>query len=190
MNCWIPIWDGTSRTSSDSFEFPHPSIKILDDLSGISSWIISARSEYDLNQSNESSTDSLIGCEFSEYFTSSRSHWEYLWSLSKWLDLECEGDGSNRVNIPVALRSILLVLVGKNIHDGGGERERLLKILLLLNYLRLPKQIRLAFTLVPLVEILLCHKLQSYPIILYVNFISSNFPVTQQWKLAGEKEQV
>lgn len=39
----------------------------------------------------------------------------------KWLDLECEDEGS-RVNIPVALRSILLILVGKNIHDGG-ERE-------------------------------------------------------------------
>ena len=35
--------------------------------------------------------------------------------------MECEDEGS-RVNIPVALRSILLILVGKNIHDGG-ERE-------------------------------------------------------------------
>ena len=39
-------------TSSDSFEFPHPSIKILAALSGTASRMMCAMSLYDLNQSN------------------------------------------------------------------------------------------------------------------------------------------
>ena len=48
------------RTSSDSLEFPHPNIKILAFLSGTNSRMIGAISEYVLNQSNESSSDSLL----------------------------------------------------------------------------------------------------------------------------------
>ena len=46
-------------TSSESFELPHPSINIRALLFGIMSRNMSATSAYDLNQSNEVSSDSL-----------------------------------------------------------------------------------------------------------------------------------
>lgn len=47
------------RTSSDNLELPQPSINILAFLPGTNSRMIGAMSEYVLNQSNESSSDSL-----------------------------------------------------------------------------------------------------------------------------------
>jgi len=42
------------RTSSDNVEFPHPSMRIREDLLGMSVWRSSAKSAYDLNQSKDS----------------------------------------------------------------------------------------------------------------------------------------
>ena len=52
---------GFRRTSSESFEFPHPSMSIREALSGIRSFIIGARSAYVLNQS-KSLSDSDLNC--------------------------------------------------------------------------------------------------------------------------------
>lgn len=49
------------RTSSDNLELPHPSIRILASLFGISPLRIGAMSAYVLNQSKESSSGSLSG---------------------------------------------------------------------------------------------------------------------------------
>ena len=53
------VRDPRGHTSCDNVELPHPSMSTLDDLSGMSSRIMSAMSLYDLNQSKEESSDSL-----------------------------------------------------------------------------------------------------------------------------------
>ena len=103
-----------TSTSSESFEFPQPSMSILDVLSGMTSRMIWATSLYVLNQSNDAPSDSLCVYQSHRWSISSGLAYFTCGNARSWCKLALILIESHSTFLPIINSSVFFITFGQH----------------------------------------------------------------------------